>query len=67
LMSELRGVVSRGIAISGFGMSSDIASSLAAGFSEHLVKPLSFEKLEAAMERTMRTGDKQRRDSYTES
>ena len=67
LMSELRGVVSRGIAISGFGMSSDIASSLAAGFSEHLVKPLSFEKLEAAMERTMRPRDNQRRDSHTES
>ena len=67
LMGELRGVVSRGIAISGFGMSSDIASSLAAGFSEHLVKPLSFEKLEAAMDRTMRTGINQRRDSQTES
>ncbi len=54
LMSELRGAVSRGIAISGFGMSSDIASSLAAGFSEHLVKPLSFDELEAAMERAVR-------------
>jgi len=57
LMSELRGRVRRGIAISGFGMSSDIASSLAAGFSDHLVKPLSFDKLEAAMERAMRSGD----------
>jgi signal transduction histidine kinase/CheY-like chemotaxis protein len=63
LMSALRDSVSRGIAISGFGMNSDIASSLAAGFSEHLVKPLSFEKLEAAMERAMRTADQPKQNS----
>jgi CheY-like chemotaxis protein len=41
----------RGIAISGFGMNGDIEKSLQAGFSEHLVKPLKIEKLEAAIDR----------------
>jgi two-component system CheB/CheR fusion protein len=43
----------RGIAISGFGMDSDISKSLEAGFSEHLVKPVKLEKLEAAIARVM--------------
>jgi signal transduction histidine kinase/ActR/RegA family two-component response regulator len=43
----------RGIAISGFGMDSDIRKSLEAGFSEHLVKPVKLEKLEAAIARVM--------------
>jgi signal transduction histidine kinase/CheY-like chemotaxis protein len=43
----------RGIAISGFGMDSDIGKSLDAGFSEHLVKPVKLEKLEAAIARVM--------------
>ena len=43
----------RGIAISGFGMNGDIEKSLTAGFSEHLVKPLKLEKLEAAIDRVM--------------
>ena len=43
----------RGIAISGFGMNGDIEKSLNAGFSEHLVKPLKLEKLEAAIDRVM--------------
>jgi CheY-like chemotaxis protein len=43
----------RGIAISGFGMDSDIGKSLEAGFSEHLVKPVKLEKLEAAIARVM--------------
>jgi len=45
----------RGIAISGFGMNGDIEKSLTAGFSEHLVKPLKLEKLEAAIDRVMAT------------
>jgi CheY-like chemotaxis protein/anti-sigma regulatory factor (Ser/Thr protein kinase) len=45
----------RGIAISGFGMNGDIEKSLNAGFSEHLVKPLKLEKLEAAIDRVMAT------------
>ncbi len=43
----------RGIAISGFGMDADIRKSLEAGFSEHLVKPVKLEKLEAAIGRVM--------------
>ena len=43
----------RGIAISGFGMDADIDKSLEAGFSEHLVKPVKLEKLEAAIARVM--------------
>lgn len=55
LMIKLRANgTSRGIAISGFGMGGDVEKSLAAGFSEHLVKPLNFEELEAAIERAMR-------------
>jgi signal transduction histidine kinase/ActR/RegA family two-component response regulator len=45
----------RGIAISGFGMNGDIQKSLSAGFSEHLVKPVKLEKLEAAIDRVMQT------------
>ena len=43
----------RGIAISGFGMDADISKSLAAGFAEHLVKPVKLERLEAAIARVM--------------
>jgi CheY-like chemotaxis protein len=43
----------RGIAISGFGMNGDIERSLNAGFSEHLVKPVKLDKLEAAIDRVM--------------
>lgn len=42
-----------GIAISGFGNNGDIEKSLQAGFSEHLVKPVKLEKLQAAMERAV--------------
>ena len=45
----------RGIAISGFGMNGDIEKSLRAGFSDHLVKPVKLEKLEAAIDRVMAT------------
>ena len=53
LMAQLRGGGIRGIAISGFGMRGDVETSLAAGFSEHLVKPVKFGQLEAAIERVM--------------
>jgi response regulator of citrate/malate metabolism len=36
-------------------MNGDIEKSLNAGFSEHLVKPVKLEKLEAAMDRVMAT------------
>jgi two-component system CheB/CheR fusion protein len=54
LMACLRAISGlRGIAISGFGMNGDIEKSLQAGFSEHLVKPVKLEKLEAAIDRVM--------------
>jgi CheY-like chemotaxis protein len=46
----------RGVAISGFGMDADISKSLEAGFSEHLVKPVKLEKLEATIARVMAQG-----------
>jgi signal transduction histidine kinase len=48
LMEKLRerGSEIRGIALSGFGMESDIEHSRAAGFSEHLIKPVNLERLD---------------------
>lgn len=42
-----------GIALSGFGMESDIGKSRDAGFSEHLIKPVDIERLEAAMRKLL--------------
>jgi signal transduction histidine kinase len=54
LMTHLRAKSGiRGIAISGFGMNGDVEKSLQAGFTQHLVKPVNLEKLEAAIEHTM--------------
>ena len=39
----------KGIAMSGYGMESDIRKSLEAGFSTHLVKPIDFMRLENAL------------------
>jgi CheY-like chemotaxis protein len=39
----------RGIALSGYGMEEDIARGQAAGFSAHLIKPVSVRNLEAAL------------------
>ncbi len=44
------------ISLSGFGMESDFQKSRAAGFSEHLVKPLDFKLLRKTIER-LRAGD----------
>jgi CheY-like chemotaxis protein len=41
----------KGIAMSGYGMEDDIRRSLEAGFSEHLVKPVSMSSLEQAIRR----------------
>ncbi len=49
LMQELSGRGLRGIALSGFGMESDINRARASGFSEHLTKPINFERLEQAI------------------
>lgn len=50
LMQELRTAKGlRGIALSGFGTESDVARARQAGFSEHLTKPINFERLEQAI------------------
>ena len=43
----------KGIALSGFGMDEDIEKSHDAGFSEHLTKPVNFQKLKAAVEQLL--------------
>jgi CheY-like chemotaxis protein len=51
LMRELQTIRSlRGIALSGFGMEHDVSKARAAGFSEHLTKPINFERLEEAIQ-----------------
>jgi len=56
LMTYLRAISQMpGIAISGFGMNGDVEKSIEAGFSEHLVKPVKMENLEAAIDRVMTT------------
>ncbi|MCX6967173.1 MAG: ATP-binding protein, partial [Verrucomicrobia bacterium] len=40
-----------GIAISGYGMETDLEKSRAAGFSEHLIKPVQIKELQAAISR----------------
>lgn len=51
LMEKLRarGSEIRGVALSGFGMESDIEHSHAAGFSEHLIKPVNLERLDVIL------------------
>ncbi len=50
LMRELRDRKGlSGIAISGYGMESDVIKARAAGFSDHLTKPINFERLEEAI------------------
>jgi signal transduction histidine kinase/ActR/RegA family two-component response regulator len=48
----------RGIAISGFGMEDDLRRSREAGFVEHLTKPIAAQKLRAAIEGILATGEK---------
>jgi signal transduction histidine kinase/ActR/RegA family two-component response regulator len=51
LMQELSSTRNlRGIALSGFGMESDVTRAHAAGFSEHLTKPINFDRLEEAIQ-----------------
>jgi CheY-like chemotaxis protein len=50
LMTELRKSKGLpGIALSGFGMDADVNKARAAGFSEHLTKPINFDRLEEAI------------------
>jgi CheY-like chemotaxis protein len=55
LMNHLRtlrpGIL--GIAVSGYGTEADIAKSHAAGFSEHLTKPIHMNSLEQALNRLL--------------
>ncbi|MGE5609220.1 MAG: PAS domain S-box protein [Bacillota bacterium] len=55
LMGQLQveGRSVRGIALSGFGMESDITRSRQAGFADHLTKPINFESLQQAITRVM--------------
>ena len=54
LMTRLRAVQPvPGVAISGFGVNGDVQKSLAAGFSTHLIKPITFEQLEESIARTI--------------
>jgi signal transduction histidine kinase/ActR/RegA family two-component response regulator len=48
-MNETRPV--EGIALSGYGMQADVEASLAAGFRDHLVKPVDWPRLEAIVNR----------------
>jgi CheY-like chemotaxis protein len=51
LMRELRHSKGLpGIALTGFGSEHDITEARAAGFSEHLTKPINFERLEEAIQ-----------------
>jgi signal transduction histidine kinase/CheY-like chemotaxis protein len=54
LMMQIRAIGNvPGIAISGFGNNGDVERSLKAGFSDHLIKPIKLDILEAAMERAL--------------
>jgi CheY-like chemotaxis protein len=53
LMKEMRGRGVPGIALSGFGMEHDINRARAAGFSEHLTKPINFERLEEVIQQLL--------------
>jgi signal transduction histidine kinase len=51
LMRELQNSKGlRGIALTGFGTEHDVSKARAAGFSEHLTKPINFERLEEAIQ-----------------
>ena len=49
----------KGIALSGFGMEEDISRSHAAGFTEHLTKPVDIKHLEDAIARVTRVSQAQ--------
>jgi CheY-like chemotaxis protein len=53
LMKEMRGRGVPGIALSGFGMEHDVNRAHAAGFSEHLTKPINFERLEEVIQQLL--------------
>jgi CheY-like chemotaxis protein len=48
-----RQCTTKGIAVSGYGSEKDVEDSLRAGFSLHLVKPVAFDDLRDAIQRTI--------------
>ncbi len=58
LMQELHATKGlRGIALSGFGMENDVIHAREAGFSEHLTKPINFERLENAIRKILESDE----------
>ena len=53
LVRQIKGGIPA-IALSGYGTEEDVRCSLDAGFSEHLIKPISFQTLRATVERLLR-------------
>ena len=53
LVQSLKSTGVKAIAISGFGTDEDLKKSRDAGFDEHIVKPISFEALEAVIQRLL--------------
>jgi PAS domain S-box-containing protein len=60
LMGKLRTKQSSlpGIALSGFGMDTDLSRSRAAGFQEHLIKPVSIDSIDRALARVLERSGK---------
>jgi CheY-like chemotaxis protein len=50
-LRRIRGEAIRGVALSGFGMESDIERSMEAGFEVHLIKPVNLERLSEILRR----------------
>jgi PAS domain S-box-containing protein len=53
LMQPHTAVATHGIAMSGYGSEDDVRQSLAAGYDEHLTKPVDIQRLEEAIRRVM--------------
>ncbi|MFL6583307.1 MAG: response regulator, partial [Chthoniobacterales bacterium] len=66
LMRELRATTAiEGIALSGFGTEDDVAASRAAGFAEHLTKPIGWERLRGAIERIVSGAPAEQQDELS--
>ncbi len=55
LLRELRrrGIHIKAIALSGYGMATDVQKSREVGFDEHVIKPINFEALQQALDRAV--------------
>lgn len=56
IMNAVRASGLTGVALSGFGMEKDLAESRAAGFSEHLIKPVNVERLDELLAKLFSPG-----------